>query len=194
MRLSRLAGVTTALIAMLFVSALAQTPAPTTEPKKPDVPYVPTHERIVDRMLTIAKVTRDDVLYDLGSGDGRIVITAAQKYGTHGVGIDIDPERVREANENAQRAGVTDRVRFILGDIFDADIRPATVVTMYLLPEVNLRLLPKLRAELKPGTRIVSHNYDLGDWRPERTAKLTVSGTDHHVYFWIMPPGAARQP
>ena len=195
MRLSRLAGLTTVLIALLFAGAIAQTPAPqTTEPKKPDVPYVPTHESIVDRMLTIAKVTRNDVLYDLGSGDGRIVITAAKRYGTRGVGIDIDPERVREANENAQQAGVTDRVRFILGDIFDADIRPATVVTMYLLPEVNLRLLPKLRAELKPGTRIVSHNYDLGDWQPERTVKLTVNATEHHVYFWIMPPGATRQP
>ena len=195
MRLPRLAGATAMLISLFVAGALAQTSAPpTTEPKKPDVPYVPTHERIVDRMLTMANVKREDVLYDLGSGDGRIVITAAQKYGTRGVGIDIDPERVREANENAQRAGVTDRVRFILGDIFDADIRPATVVTMYLLPEVNLRLLPKLRAELKPGTRIVSHNYDLGDWRPHRTAKLTVNATEHHVYFWIMPPGAARQP
>ena len=189
MRLPRLTGATTALIALLFASAIAQTPAPTTEPlKKPDVPYVPTHESIVDRMLTIAKVSRNDVLYDLGSGDGRIVITAAQRYGTRGVGIDIDPERVREANENAQRAGVTDRVRFILGDIFDADIRPATVVMMYLLPEVNLRLVPKLRAELQPGTRIVSHNYDLGDWQPQRTLTIPVDGTNHYVHFWVMPP------
>ena len=196
MRLSRLAGVTTALIALLFAGAIAQTPSPlTTEPpKKPEVPYVPTHESIVDRMLTIAKVARNDVLYDLGSGDGRIVITAAQRYGTRGVGIDIDPERVREANENAQRAGVTDRVRFILGDIFDADIRPATVVMMYLLPEVNLRLLPKLRAELAPGTRIVSHNYDLGDWQPQRTLTIPVDGTNHYVHFWVMPPKSARQP
>ena len=196
MRLSRLAGVTTALIVLLVAGAIAQTPSPqTTEPlKKPEVPYVPTHESIVDRMLTIAKVTRNDVLYDLGSGDGRIVITAAQRYGTRGVGIDIDPERVREANENAQRAGVTDRVRFIRGDIFDADIRPATVVMMYLLPEVNLRLLPKLRAELAPGTRIVSHNYDLGDWQPQRTLTIPVDGTNHYVHFWVMPPKSARQP
>jgi len=133
-----------------------------------------------------------DVLYDLGCGDGRIVITAAKRFGIRGVGIDIDPDRIAEAQENARQAGVADRVKFIKGDLFDADIKEATVVTLYLLPEVNLRLRPKLLSELKPGTRIVSHNYDMGDWKPERSAKLTVDGTEHVVYAWTIAKPATR--
>jgi len=167
------------------VVAGAQT---TTAPAKPlDVPYVPTKEAVVDRMLQMAHVKTGDVVYDLGCGDGRIVITAAKRFGTRGVGIDLDPERIAEANENAKKAGVTDKVKFIQGDLFDAKIADATVVTLYLLPDVNLRLRPKLLAELKPGTRIVSHNYDMGDWKPEQTAKVVVEGTEHTVYAWTVP-------
>jgi precorrin-6B methylase 2 len=151
-----------------------------------DVPYVPTPQTVVDAMLAMAKVTREDVLYDLGSGDGRIPITAAAKFGTRGVGIDLNPVRVKEANEKAVEAGVTDKVRFIEGDIFEADFSEATVVTLYLLPEVNLKLRPAIQ-NLKPGTRVVSHNYDMGDWAPENSRKITIDGTDHYVYFWRVP-------
>jgi tRNA G37 N-methylase Trm5 len=191
MRFTKLTTSLTALLVVLAVAgALAQ---PSTAPKPLDVPYVPTNEKVVKEMLKVAKVTKDDVLYDLGSGDGRIVITAAKRFGTRGVGIDIDPDRIREAEENARAAGVTDRVRFIKGDIFDADIREATVVTMYLLPAINMRLRPKLLSDLRPGTRIVSHNYDLGDWKPERRLTVKVGDTDHQVYFWRVPSRAARQ-
>src|SRR5262249_42606958 len=136
-------------------------------------------------------VKPDDVLYDLGCGDGRIVITAAKRFGIRGVGIDLDPQRIAEAQENARQAGVAERVRFIEGDLFDADIKEATVMMLYLLPEVNLRLRPKLLSDLKPGARIVSHNYDMGDWKPEQTAKLTVEGVEHVVYLWTVSKRAA---
>ncbi len=177
-----------ALLLMLFAvgCTIAQKPAL-------DVPYVPTPEVVVTEMLDIANVRGDDVLYDLGSGDGRIVITAARRFGTRGVGYDLDPERVREATENAQRAGVADKVRFVQGDIFDADIRGATVVTLYLLPVINLRLQPKLLRDLRPGTRIVSHNFHMGHWRPEQTRRMTVDGIEHVVYLWTVPrPAASR--
>jgi SAM-dependent methyltransferase len=185
------------LTLLALTAACAQAPPATTSPattKPLDVPYVPTHELIVTQMLDMGRVRGNDVLYDLGSGDGRIVIEAARRFGTRGVGYDIDPERIREANENAVRAGVKDKVRFIEGDIFDANIQEATVVTLYLLPAVNLRLKPKLLRDLKPGTRIVSHNYDMGDdWPPETTARITVDGTEHTVYFWTIPRrGATR--
>ncbi len=151
-----------------------------------DVPYVPTPEAVVDAMLAMAKVTGSDVLYDLGSGDGRIPITAAAKFGTRGVGVDLNPVRVKEANENAKKAGVTDKVKFIEGDIFEEDFAEATVVTLYLLPGVNLKLRPKIQS-MKPGTRVVSHNYDMGDWAPENSRKISVDGTDHYVYFWRVP-------
>jgi precorrin-6B methylase 2 len=153
-----------------------------------DVPYVPTHEMVVDEMLKMAQVTGNDVLYDLGSGDGRIPITAAQRFGTRGVGIDLNPQRIREANANAEKAGVTDKVRFIEGDLFETDFSEATVVTLYLLPSVNLKLKPKL-LEMKPGTRVVSHNYNMGDdWKPEQTRTIkTPAGSTHYVYFWRVP-------
>jgi precorrin-6B methylase 2 len=147
-----------------------------------DVPFVPTPERVVARMLDVAKVGPRDVVYDLGSGDGRIVIAAAKK-GARAIGIDIDPERIREARENARRAGVTKRVEFREGDLFKADFRDATVVTLYLLSGVNLKLRPKLLAELKPGTRIVSHGFDMGDWKP--TGTYTVGSSS--VYYWVVP-------
>ena len=156
---------------------------------KKDVPYVPTPQDVVNKMLEVAKVTKDDIVYDLGSGDGRIPITAVKDFAAKSsVGIDIDPERIKEANENAQKAGVTDKVKFIEGDLFKQDFSEATVVTLYLLPEVNLRLKPQLLA-LKPGTRIVSHNYHMGDdWQPEKTnTVVTPDGTNHYVFFWRVP-------
>ena len=148
-----------------------------------DVPYVPTPQPVVDKMLELAAITKNDVVYDLGSGDGRIVITAAKKYGVRGVGVDIDPERVKEANANAVLAGVADRVKFIEQDLFKTDLKEASVVTLYLLPEVNLRLRPKLWSELKPGTRVVSHAFDMGDWEPEQ--KVEVEGKT--IYYWVIP-------
>ncbi len=148
-----------------------------------EVPYVPTPEEVVDTMLELAAVGKNDVVYDLGCGDGRIVIAAARKRGARGVGIDINPARIQEANDNAKKAGVTDRVKFIEQDLFQADIREATVVTMYLLSSVNLKLRPKLLAELKPGTRLVSHAFDMGDWKPDKEVKVD----SRTVYFWTIP-------
>jgi ubiquinone/menaquinone biosynthesis C-methylase UbiE len=148
-----------------------------------DVPYVPTPDKVVERMLEIAQVGPNDVVYDLGSGDGRIVIAAARKHGARGVGIDIDPDRVREARDNARSAGVSERVEFREGDLFKANLSEATVVTLYLLSSVNLQLRPKLLSELKPGTRIVSHAFDMGDWKPIRTEKVGTST----VYYWVVP-------
>ena len=154
-----------------------------------DVPYVPTPQPVVDKMLELAAVTKDDVVYDLGSGDGRIVITAAKKYGVRGVGVDIDPERIKEANANAVLAGVSDRVKFLEQDLFKTDLKEATVVTLYLLPEVNLKLRPKLWQELKPGTRVVSHAFDMGDWAPQQ--KVEVEGKT--IYYWVVPKDAAKK-
>jgi precorrin-6B methylase 2 len=148
-----------------------------------DVPYVPTPQAVVDAMLKLGEVDKNDVLYDLGSGDGRIPITAAQTYGTQGIGVDINPERIKEANENAKRAGVTDKVRFIQQDLFKTDLSDATVVTLYLLSSVNLKLRPKLLRELKPGTKIVSHAFDMGTWKPEKVEK--VDGKT--IYLWTVP-------
>lgn len=170
--------------------ALSPTASASPEASRPklDVPYVPTPDIVVAKMLELAKVNKNDVLYDLGSGDGRIVITAAQKHGARGVGYDIDPQRIKEANANAQTAGVTDRVRFVQGDLFQANLSEASVVTLYLLPDINLKLRPKLLAELKPGTRIVSHNYGLGDWDPIRTETVDTGSGEHLVFYWVVPP------
>lgn len=173
------------------VPAPEGTSTPAIAKRELDVPYVPTHQSIVDEMLAMAEVKGDDLLYDLGSGDGRIPITAAQKFGTRGVGIDLNPDRVKEANANAEKAKVTDKVRFIEGDLFQQDFSDATVVTLYLLPSVNLKLKPKL-LEMKPGTRVVSHNYDMGDWAPEKMKTIkTPDGVEHLVYFWRVPESKA---
>ena len=148
-----------------------------------DVPYVPTPSRIVKKMLQIAKVTADDVLYDLGCGDGRLVITAAKEMGARGVGVDMNPTRIRESRENALRAQVKDRVTFLEQDLFKTDIRDATVLSLYLLPEVNLRLRPKILREMKPGSRVVSHDYGMGEWEPD---EYEYAGVDS-IYFWIVP-------
>lgn len=147
-----------------------------------DVPYVPTNQKVVQAMLELAQVNGDDILYDLGCGDGRIVVTAASRYGTKGTGVDIDPQRIKEANENAEKANVTDKVTFIQGNLFEQDISDATVVTLYLLPDVNLKLKPEL-LKLKPGTRIVSHAFDMGDWKPEKT--IRVEGST--IHYWVVP-------
>ena len=152
--------------------------------RKPDVWYVPTPPAVVDAMLAMAGVTSADVVYDLGCGDGRIPIAAAQKYGARGVGIDIDPVRISEATENAKAAGVSGRVTFLNQDLFTTDLKEATVVTLYLLPSLNEKLIPKLKAELKPGTRIVSHAFDMGtEWPPER--RQEVAGKT--IYLWKIP-------
>jgi len=157
--------------------------------RKPDVWYVATSAEIVDRMVDVARVRPGDVVYDLGCGDGRMVIAAAKKFGTRGVGVDIDPDLVRVARANAKAQGVDDLVTFKVEDLFDTDLREATVVMMYLLPEVNRRLKPKLFAELRPGARVVSHNWDMGpSWPPDREMHLGHEA----IYLWVMPnPSAA---
>ena len=149
-----------------------------------DVIYVPTPYEVVDEMLRVAGVGKGDVLYDLGSGDGRIPIAAAKKYGIRATGIDIDAERILEAEQNARNAGVSELVKFRREDLFKSDFRDATVVTLYLLPDLNVRLRPRLWAELKPGTRIVSHQFPMGDWKPEKTIELN----GRTIYFWTIPP------
>lgn len=156
-----------------------------------DVPYVPTPEIVVDEMLQLAEIDSEDILFDLGSGDGRIPITAAQRFGTKGVGVDLNPERVREAKENALKAEVSHKVEFIEGDLFDIDFSEATVLCLYLFPEVNMRLRPTI-LKMKPGTRVVSHNYDMGDWKPEQTKKIKApNGTEHTLYLWRVPPNGS---
>jgi len=145
-----------------------------------DVPYVPTNQETVEKMLELAGVKPGDVVYDLGCGDGRIVITAAKKYGATGVGVDLNPTRIKEAKANAEAAGVADKVQFVEGNLFDFDFSKANVVTLYLLPSVNLKLRPKLQKELKPGSRIVSHDFDMGDWEADKTVEV---GNDT-IYLW----------
>ena len=156
-----------------------------------DVPYVPTPQVVVDKMLDMANVQKGDYVIDLGSGDGRIVISAV-KRGAYGHGVDLDPERIKEARKNAKREGLSDQVMFVKGNIFDANFSRASVVTMYLLNSVNQKLRPKLLDKLEPGTRVVSHSFNMGDWKADRTAELTPDGSSrsHKVYYWIIPAKA----
>ena len=158
--------------------------------RSPDVIFVPTPQEVVEDMLRLANVRQGDVLYDLGSGDGRIPVTAAKLYGVRAVGIDIDPERIREAQENARRNGVDKLVQFRMDDLFEADFRDATIITLYLLPDLNLKLRPRLLRELKPGTRIFSHQFDMGTWKPDK--KLESNGRT--VYFWVIPQPRKPRP
>ncbi|MBM4333181.1 MAG: methyltransferase domain-containing protein [Deltaproteobacteria bacterium] len=170
---------------------------------EPYVHFVATPQPVVMEMLKMARVTQNDILYDLGCGDGRIVITAAKVFGSRGVGVDIDPVLIQESQENARKAGVTDRVKFIQQDLFQTDISEATVVTLYLLPDLNLKLRPKLFKELKPGTRIVSHEFDMGDWKYERMGTVYNSKIyynfnvpdvkDLNFYYWVIPANAAGE-
>jgi SAM-dependent methyltransferase len=162
-------------------------PADAQQPRrsaKPDVVYIPTPQPVVEAMLELAKVTATDVVYDLGSGDGRIVITAARKHGARGVGIELDAALVKQARQNAAAAGVADRVRFVTQDLFGADLKPATVVTLYLLQSLNERLRPKLVRELRPGTRVVSHVFNMG---PEWPAAQTVTVERSRIFLWSIP-------
>lgn len=156
-----------------------------------DVPYVSTPYEVVEEMLGIAGVNKDDMLYDLGCGDGRIVITAAKKYGCRGVGVDLDPQRIKESKENAVKESVENQVKFIQQDLFEADISEATVMTLYLLSSVNLKLRPRLLRELKPGTRIVSHDFSMGDWEADMEKDVFVGSDRHHIYFWVVPADVA---
>jgi SAM-dependent methyltransferase len=169
-------------IAIVLLASAAWAQAP--EQIQINPPYVRTPDKVVSAMLKLAGVKASDVVYDLGCGDGRIVIAAAKDYGAHGVGIDIDPERVQEARENARKAGVETLVKFEVNDLFASDIHNATVVALYLLPDVNLRLRPKLLKDLKPGTRIVSHDFHMGDWKPEKH-ELVDAGSN--IYLWKIP-------
>jgi SAM-dependent methyltransferase len=182
-------------VALLSAGVLA---AQSSKPiREPDVPYVPTTEQAVEEMLKLAKVTKSDVVYDLGCGDGRIVIAAAKKYGARGVGIDINPVRIGEAKENAKRAGVENLVRFEENDLFKADIHEATVVSLFLLPNINLKLRPKLLQDLKPGTRVVSNTFDMGDWKAEQESQLSdsdegYSSLSHKFFLWTIPAKSGR--
>lgn len=173
------------VVVLAMVLAVASGCAPRTAPglRAPDVHYVPTPNEVVDGMLKMAGVTSTDVVYDLGCGDGRIPVTAARRHGAQGVCIDIDPERIAEATANVRSAGVGDKVRVLNADLFEVDLQPATVVTLYLLPSLNLKLMPKLQRELRPGTRIVSHAFDMGEgWPPEQTEDI--DGTQ--IYLWTI--------
>jgi precorrin-6B methylase 2 len=178
------------LAAILFVSAGK---AQENQPKHPpDVPFVPTTDEAVQAMLKLADVKKTDVVYDLGCGDGRIVIAAAKDFGARAVGIDINPQRIAESKENARKAGVEQQVRFEENDLFDADIHEATVVTLFLLPTVNLKLRPKLLKDLKPGTRVVSNTFDMGDWKAVKEVTVGTSEEtaflSHRLFLWTIPP------
>ena len=154
-----------------------------------NVPYVPTPQAVVDKMLEIANVTGADYVIDLGSGDGRIPITAAKRFGSKAMGVDLDPIRIQEAKANAVNARVTDKVEFKQQDLFKTDISKATVLTMYLLPRVNMELRPRILSELKPGARVVSHSFDMGDWKPDKTVKVDV----RTIHLWIVPDPAQQR-
>ena len=174
-----------AALAALVASASFAVGAQKDDPAAPRVPYVPTPEAVVDKMLEMANVTSKDLVYDLGCGDGRIVITAAKKYGARGVGIDINPQRIAEANENLKKEKLGGKVRFVQGDIFNIDFSQATVVTLYLLPDINLELRPHLWRQLPVGARVVSHDYHMGDdWPPEQVERPA----NKIVYKWTIKP------
>ena len=197
--MARTVCVAVCLMSTLTLPVLAQRSTPPPPPPRsgqpspalrpPDVIFLPSDDAVVDAMLKLANVRKEDVVYDLGCGDGKIVIAAAKKYGARAVGIDIDPARIREANANATAAGVSDRVKFILGDIFDegVPIRDATVVTLFLLQSLNKQLRPRLLRELAPGSRVVSNSFDMGEeWPPLRTQQVN----NYTIYLWTIPSRA----
>ena len=183
MRFRIVASVLFAAVVSVLPIAAQQPAKPQTGLRGPDIYWVPTPPAVVDAMLKLADIKPSDVVYDLGCGDGIIVTTAAQKYGARAVGIDIDPQRVKEATERAQKMGVSDKVKIIQGDLFEADIKEASIVTLYLLTSLNQKLMPKLKKELKPGTRVVSQSFNMGDeWPPEK--EIQVDGRP--VYLWTI--------
>ena len=187
MQIAKKAGFLVSLVGLNVALVFAQE----RKLREPDVIFVPTPQNVVAAMLKLANVQRGDIVYDLGCGDGRLVITAAKEHGARAVGIDINPERIKESQENARQAGVTDRVSFRNEDLFEADIKEASVVTLYLLQSLNEKLRPKLWKELKPGTRVVSHTFDMGEWKPEK--EVDIEG--RKIYFWRIPanPAAPRR-
>lgn len=178
-----------AAAAFLAAAALAVSPRGGGAQEELDVPYVPTPMTVVNRMLDLAAPTSEDSLYDLGSGDGRIVIAAAARHGTPGVGIELDSGRVQSARRKADSAGVEDLVRFVRGDLFEADVRPATVVTLYLLSSVNVKLRPKLFRELRPGTRVVSHDFSMAEWQADSVVHMESESS--RIFFWVIPANVA---
>ena len=180
-------------LALAGMLAAAAAVAQSDSPPPRDAPYFPTPQSVVDRMLQLAKVGPDDFVIDLGSGDGRIVITAAKKYGARGMGIEIEPSLVTQANWNARRDGVGDRAKFVEQDLFQTDLRPATVLTLYLFRELNIKLAPRILAQLRPGARVVSHDWDLGDWRPDHQETMPAPdkavgiSRESKVFMWIVP-------
>ena len=160
---------------------------PESPSRRPDIAYIPTPNDAVAAMLELAHVGTDDILYDLGCGDGRLLIQAAQRWGTRGVGIDIDSERIAQTQRQVEALSLQDRITLHQGNLYESDVRSATVVMLYLLPHLNLRLRPRLREQLRSGTRIVSHQFDMGDWVPTRVVKLVPSEEDSTLYLWVMP-------
>jgi tRNA A58 N-methylase Trm61 len=189
MNVTRRMLASTAVLASLLVvsegATLARQQTTQKPVRPPDILFVPTPDAVVTAMLKLANVTKDDIVYDLGCGDGKIVVAAAKQFGARGVGIDIDPQRIEESNANAKAAGVTDRVQFILGDIYDPKVRigDATVVTLYLLPSLNDKLQPRLKSELKPGSRVVSQSFGMTDWTPDKTEQAD----GRQIYLWTIP-------
>src|SRR5918999_1377742 len=188
----RLRTIFCAITLAAFVAAIGCNEQPTsgttTSLRQPDVHYEPTSPDVVQVMLRLANVKSGEVVYDLGCGDGRIVITAVREFGARGVCVDIDPQRIAESQENARAAGVAANIGFLNQDLFETDVSEASVVMLFLSPELNLKVRPKLLRELKPGTRIVSHWHDMGDWKPEKVVRVRSSGRERSVYLWTIPP------
>ena len=189
----RTAGLRTILCAIVLASSVAgiscgeqPTPGPSSL-RAPDVRYEPTSPEVVEVMLRLANVKAGEVVCDLGCGDGRIVITAVREFGARGVCVDIDPQRIAESQKNARAAGVADHIRFLNQDLFVTDLSEAAVVMLFLSPELNLKVRPKLLRDLKPGARIVSHWHDMGDWKPQKTVRVQSGGRERSVYLWTIP-------
>ncbi|MEX0803534.1 MAG: class I SAM-dependent methyltransferase [Candidatus Binatia bacterium] len=187
-------GLRTILCAIVLAGSVAgiscaeqPTPGPTSL-RAPDVHYEPTSPEVVQVMLRLANVKAGEVVYDLGCGDGRIVIAAVREFGARGVCVDIDPQRIAESQKNALAAGVADHIRFLNQDLFATDVSDAAVVMIFLSPALNLKVRPKLLRELKPGARIVSHWHDMGDWKPQKTVRVQSGGRERSVYLWTIPP------
>ena len=175
-------------VSITVIGCNEQPTSATTSLREPDVHYEPTSPDVVQVMFRLASVKADEVVYDLGCGDGRIVITAVREFGARGVCVDIDPQRIAESQENARKAGVTENIRFLNQDLFDTDVSEASVVMLFLSSELNLKLRPKLLRELKPGSRIVSHWHDMGDWKPQKAVRVRSSDRERSIYLWTIPP------
>jgi precorrin-6B methylase 2 len=188
-RRALLCGIILAASMAAAIGCDEQPTSATTSLREPDVHYEPTSPDVVQVMFRLAKVKAGEVVYDLGCGDGRIVIAAVREFGARGVCVDIDPQRIAESQKNARAAGLTENIRFLNQDLFETDVSEASVVMLFLSAEVNLKLRPKLLRELKPGARIVSHWHDMGDWKPQEVVRVRNSGRERSIYLWTIPPG-----